>query len=207
MRRNWPELKLPGHLCNVYTAKGTTLVPLTQGNFMTTLLVTTGPESSGKTTLATQLAGALDAPLVPEIARTYLNEKRRDNPSFEYQQHDLLEIAKQQLAAEKKALRKAGEWLVCDTDLLVLMIWSDVKYGKCEPALQALFEQSLESDRRYLLCTPDMPWEPDPLRENPGDRELLFDRYLTVLEFLPVKFLTLSGSAERRFGQVLAHEY
>ena len=174
---------------------------------MTTLLVTTGPESSGKTTLATQLAAALDAPLVAEVARPYLMAKRKADPGFQYTQHDLLAIAKLQMAAEKSALKQADDWLICDTDLLVIMIWSEVKYGNCEPALQALFEQSLESERHYLLCTPDMPWEPDPLRENPDDRESLFERYRSVLEFLPVKSLTLSGSAERRFGQVLAHEY
>ena len=56
----------------------------------TEILVVTGPESSGKTTLATQLADYWKTPLVAEASRDYL--KGRDS----YQQHDLLEIAKQQ---------------------------------------------------------------------------------------------------------------
>ena len=39
---------------------------------MTRLLVTTGAEASGKTTLARQLSGALAAPLVLEASRDYL---------------------------------------------------------------------------------------------------------------------------------------
>jgi len=54
----------------------------------TEILVITGPESSGKTTLATQLANYWKTPLVTEASRDYLNGKDS------YQQHDLLKIAK-----------------------------------------------------------------------------------------------------------------
>ncbi len=51
-----------------------------------------GPESSGKTTLARQLAGYYTCPLVPEYAREYL--ERLDRP---YSEEDLFLIAKGQL--------------------------------------------------------------------------------------------------------------
>ncbi len=61
----------------------------------TEIIVMTGPESSGKTTLAKQLADCWNVPLVPEIARDYLRGKDS------YQQHDLVEIAKQQHQQEQ----------------------------------------------------------------------------------------------------------
>ena len=52
------------------------------------IVVVTGPESCGKTTLARQLADRWEAPLVSEAARDYLQNKGS------YQKSDLLKIAK-----------------------------------------------------------------------------------------------------------------
>ena len=93
----------------------------------TEVIVITGPESSGKTTLATQLSAHWTCPCVAEVARSYLKDK------ISYQQSDLLEIAKQQQDNESAILSKRPGRIVCDTDLLVIMIWSEVKYGGCDP--------------------------------------------------------------------------
>ena len=171
---------------------------------MTTLLVTTGAESSGKTTLASQLAAALNAPLITEVARDYLGEKLSADPHYQYQQDDLLHIAQRQLAAEQAALLDADQWLVCDTDLLVILIWSQVKFGNCDPALQTLYQRSLQQPRIYLLCYPDMPWQADPLRENPHDRPMLHALYLQHLQQQQATFHSLQGNARERLVQTLA---
>ncbi len=169
---------------------------------MTQLLVTTGPESSGKTTLAEQLGGALRAPLVTEASRDYLTDVYRRKPDYQYQPDDLLQIARLQHERELQALQPKPAHLVCDTDLLVILIWSEVKYGKVDPALTKLFEQSLASTQRtYLLCDPRIPWQPDPLRENPHDRNALFDRYMVKLKVLGAEFTIVTGSESERLVQ------
>ena len=64
------------------------------------IVVVTGPESCGKTTLARQLADRWEAPLVNEAARDYL--KNKDS----YQESDLLKIAKLQNAMEQEKVWK-----------------------------------------------------------------------------------------------------
>lgn len=168
------------------------------------ILATTGPESSGKTTLARDLAANLKAPLVLEASRDYLHDLYACRPGTSYRQQDLLRIAQLQLERERLALQARPACLVCDTDLLVIVVWSEVKYGHAEPALLDLFQQSLQqAPRHYLLCTPDIPWEPDPLREHPTQRAELFDRYQARLKQLALPRTTVQGNAARRLQQAL----
>jgi nicotinamide riboside kinase len=169
------------------------------------LLVTTGPESSGKTTLARALMQSLGAPLVDECSRGYLNRRLAGDPAWRYQESDLHGIAQEQRAGEAAALRHRPPLIVCDTDLLVLRIWSLEKYQRIAPNLEQLIQESLKQPRLFLLCAPDMPWEPDPLRENPGDRWRLFERYLATLQALSLPHLVLRGPHEERLQAVLAH--
>lgn len=169
------------------------------------VLVTTGPESCGKTTLARDLSAALEAPLVLEAARDYLTDLQARSPDQPYRQRDLLEIARLQLQREMAALAQSPAQLVCDTDLLVILVWSEVKYGGCEPALQQLFAQSQQlAPRHYLLCDHRIPWEPDPLREHPRQRDMLFGLYLDKLQQLALPYALVSGVQEQRLQQALA---
>ena len=171
---------------------------------MTRIYITTGAESSGKTTLARQLSAALDTALVPEASRDYLNDKVRDKPDWRYHEKDLLAIAQLQYRYEQSALATAPSYLVCDTDLLVIVIWREVRYGRCAPALLRLFKQSLHAHpRRYLLCDPGIPWQHDPLRENPHDRDALHARYRQRLQQLALDWRLVQGSPAQRLQQAL----
>lgn len=119
-----------------------------------------GAESTGKSTLCEQLARHFQTVCTVEFARAYL-------PSLEnqYTEEDLLTIAKGQLELEREALSRANRFLFCDTDIMNIRVWSEVKFGRCSPELLAL--ASNQEYDMYLLLLPDRPWEFDPLRENP----------------------------------------
>lgn len=171
---------------------------------MTQIHVLTGPESSGKTTLASTLANYWSVPLLSEQARIYLDDKT-GNSNFVYQQSDILAIAKQHVSKEYEALINRPEQLICDTDLLVLIVWSEVKFGSCDTWILKQFNQSLrENSRHYILCDWQIPWEPDPLRENPKNREELFRLYQAKLEDYGIAYTAVSGSNMQRFKQVQA---
>ncbi len=138
-------------------------------------VVITGPESTGKTTLAQALALHYQTYWVREYARIYMDHLHRP-----YEEADLLAIAKGQLASEEVAKAKASRLMICDTSLEVIKIWSEVRYNRCHPWILDKYQQ--QKVNLYLLCAPDIPWAPDPQRENPEDREALFKRYQQELK-------------------------
>ena len=132
---------------------------------------------------------------MPEVARSYL----ADRP--DYERRDLLEIARRQISAEATARVSTEGLVVCDTDLLVIRVWWEEKYGALPERLaQALAERE---PRAYLLTAPDLDWEPDSQRENPHDRLRLFDRYRNVLEADEFAYGVVSGAGENRLRSAL----
>jgi len=168
-----------------------------------------GPESSGKTTLSDALMLHFDAGRVSEDAREYLEEIERP-----YEEHDLLEMAQSHAHWFEDGPRFAEEhWemlhgdllgpprdqvsiTVFDTDILNFKIWSQEKFGRVHPEIERLVD-----DLRYdirLLCRPDIPWEPDPLRENPHDRDRLFEVWEKELKSLGAPYVIIEGEHEQR---------
>lgn len=162
---------------------------------MSRVLCVTGTECTGKTTLSRALAERLGAPLVTEVARDYLAGRGG------YDRSDVLAIARAQLAAEQAALA-AADLVVADTDLSVIQVWWEEKYGALDPWLAEALAQ--RSPRLYLLTCPDIPWEPDPLRESPNDRDRLHERYRAVLAASPHPVVEIAGLGDVRLRQALA---
>ncbi|MDX1939803.1 MAG: ATP-binding protein [Saprospiraceae bacterium] len=156
----------------------------------------TGPESTGKTTLTRQLAAHYDTLWVPEYARYYLTLLNRP-----YTQEDVLEIAKGQLHWESELTKLTDTLLFCDTDLIVIKIWLKFKYNLEDEWL----ESQLKKHRYdlHFLCDIDLPWQDDPLRENPNleDRKTLYALYLKELSLLGAPFIEISGPEEERLTQ------
>lgn len=156
-----------------------------------------GPESSGKTTLGGGLSSNFRVPWVPEFARAYLSE--RDG---RYTRADLLDIAEGQCAMEDAASEGTPPLLFCDTDMVTIRIWSEEKFAGCDRRIIALSER-----RRYdhwLLCRPDVPWEPDTLRENPHDRDRLFRVYERMLDELGKPYTIIQGQQDTRLMAAIA---
>ena len=128
-------------------------------------IIVTGPESSGKTTLCKNLSEHFKIPFAKEYARIFLDELDRN-----YTQSDLLKIAGGQLQSELN-------YQLLDTDLITIKIWSNYKYGSCDKWILDQIEKQKTEKRFYLLCKPDIAWQEDKQRENPNDREDIFEIY------------------------------
>ncbi len=151
----------------------------------------TGPESTGKSWLANELAEYYQAVCVEEYAREYLNQINKP-----YKIADVEAIAAGQCKAVETAVKTGAKMIFSDTEVLVCKIWTEVVYGYCPDSIQKLIEKQMFD--MYLLCDIDLPWEPDPLREHPHRREELFARYQKALDELGWSYAIVSGHGNNR---------
>jgi len=160
-----------------------------------------GPESTGKTTLATQLAEHFETAWVPEFARDYLQEKW-DSTGQICDVNDMLPIAFGQTKLENDALLVANKFLFCDTNLLVTKVFSEVYYNFCDPILE---KAALEHEYDLFFLTDiDVPWEKDDLRDKPDERESVFAVFKQTLMDNNKPFITLSGGKDVRLSKAIS---
>lgn len=157
-----------------------------------------GPESTGKTTLAKQLAAYYETEWVPEFARDYLQKRWEENQHI-CDADDMLPIAYGQMSLENEKLSSAKKYLFCDTNLMVTKVFSEIYYGFCDPLLN---EEALEHEYDLFFLTDiDVPWEKDDIRDKPEGRETVFSVFKQTLIDNKKPFITLSGNKESRLAK------
>lgn len=154
-------------------------------------IAVTGPESTGKSTLAKQLAKYYHTVFVPEYAREYL-----ENLGRPYDYHDVEKIALAQVSKEDSMIPEAENIIIADTELLVIKVWMEHKFGKIPGWLSEKIKQR-EYDL-YLLCDIDFPWIFDPQREHPHLRKYFFEKYRDEIEKQGFHYIIISGSRDTR---------
>jgi NadR type nicotinamide-nucleotide adenylyltransferase len=161
-------------------------------------IVVTGPESTGKTALTEALAPLLNAVLIPEFARTYVENLHR---SYDY--FDLEIIARHQVEEEKRLSEISEDRiLLMDTWLIITKVWFDVVFGKV-PDWVDCYIASSQIDL-FLVCQTDLPWVADPVRENGGKmRSILFERYCREIEHYGFKYEVVEGFGATRVRNAL----
>lgn len=160
-----------------------------------------GPESTGKTTLAIQLADHYKTAWVPEFARDYLQEKW-DKKQLICDVNDMLPIAYGQTKFENYSLSIANKYLFCDTNLLVTKVFSEVYYDYCDPLLDKAAQEH-EYDL-FFLTDIDVPWEKDDLRDKAEGRDAVFAVFKKSLVENHKPFITLSGDKNLRLEKAIA---
>lgn len=160
-----------------------------------------GPESTGKTTLARQLAEHYKTAWTPEFAREYLQQKW-DKSQLVCDVDDMLPIAYGQTQLENESLLMANQFLFCDTNLLVTKVFSEVYYNYCDPLLEKAVKEH-EYDL-FFLTDIDVPWEKDDLRDKPEGRENVFEVFKQSLIDNKKPFITLSGDQKKRLNKAIS---
>ena len=160
----------------------------------TLVIAFTGPESTGKSTLAKAVAEHYNCELIEEYARTYLQENNR-----KYSFDDLEIMARQQAQLWFGPILRKDKMVILDTELTVFKIWSQYKFDQVSPWI--LKHQKEQNIDLYLLCKNDIEWEDDPLRENQDahERDELFQLYYSEMKQNNFNFKIIDGEGERRF--------
>jgi NadR type nicotinamide-nucleotide adenylyltransferase len=158
----------------------------------------TGPESTGKSTLAQNLATHFSTVWIPEYARTYV-----ENLNRHYTYNDVEHIAYIQYEQLMNCMNLPAirRFVFFDTDIIITKIWFREVYQKIPPWMESAIAQS--GIDLYLLCAPDLAWEPDPVRENGSRREFLFQQYLQEIENYGLNYRIVNGVGERRLAKAI----
>jgi HTH-type transcriptional repressor of NAD biosynthesis genes len=155
------------------------LPPPVRAHFATRIVLT-GPESTGKSTMATLLAEHYQTRSVPEFARGYLDALRPLRQlDLICAEEDLVPIAAGQRVTEDEAARTCNKVLICDTDAIVTEVYSEHYFGRVHPIVASL-AASGRTDH-HLLFYPDVPWVDDQQRDRPHLREALFSQFEAAL--------------------------
>jgi NadR type nicotinamide-nucleotide adenylyltransferase len=178
-------------------------------------IVVIGPECTGKSTLCEQLAKHYNTIWCPEYAREYLLSRGK-----KYNYDDLLTIAKGQIKLEEEVTQSAignrllanshslpttpHSLLFIDTDMYVMKVWSEFVFGKCHPYI--LYQITERKNDLYLLCSTDLPWVKDELREYPDlkTRQKLYDIYKNLMIHQSTPWVEISGNNEERLQKAIA---
>ena len=189
-------------------------------------VVFTGSESTGKSTLATEVAKHYGVEVVPEFVRAFAEEK---GTPIKFGDHGL--IARGQMALEdeyiarlrrpalpappslaplstrasarprRSAFGAEAGLLIQDTDLLSTVVYCRHYFGRCP----AWIEEAAEQRRPdlYLLCDIDTPWIADGVRDRGhlrDEMQRLFEEAVTAAD---TARLTLSGTVQTRLGKAI----
>jgi nicotinamide riboside kinase len=145
--------------------------------------------------LAIVLSKILQGIYVNEYARNYLNKHKtytiNDLDIFAFKQNEIINNASQ----------TENNFLIADTSIIVIEIWSMLKYKKLSKSIKRLSEK--ENFDYYLLCKPDIPWKWDKQREAPNDRIKIYNAYKNLLSTRNYNYTVIGGKLNQRIKSSL----
>jgi NadR type nicotinamide-nucleotide adenylyltransferase len=163
---------------------------------MTIRICLHGPESTGKSTLATRLAAHYGCEVVPEYGRAYCEGHGTDIGMAE-----LVHIAETQDAMNRAAAAREGDRVLFDTDPLITAVWAEMMFGARDPWFDAFTGYA----DLYLLLDIDLPFVDDGLRVYAAadQRRHFFDLCKAELDSRGVRYALIQGEGDIRFSAAL----
>ncbi|MGM0620331.1 MAG: AAA family ATPase [Bacteroidota bacterium] len=165
------------------------------------IIIITGAESTGKSVLTEWLANYFQAPFLPEFAREYI-----ENLNRKYTYVDVELIAREQVSRLEAIKRKNSDapYIFLDTWLIITKIWFEVVFNHLPSWLDDQIKKTPID--LFLVCDTDLPWIPDPVRENGGEqREILQKKYIAAIERFNFNYKIVSGKNQERNNNALQY--
>ena len=166
-------------------------------------VVLIGAESTGKTTLTSDLAAALDTLWLPEYGREYWERKMARGEPNTWRTEEFAEIAREQCRRENAAARLCNRVLVCDTDSFATRVWHHRYIGDWSSVVDAIAAQHRQPDL-YLLTDVRTPFVQDGTRDGERIRDWMHKTFVEQLVAHRRPFLELEGSRSQRLADAAA---
>ena len=163
-----------------------------------------GAESTGKTTLAEDLARHFETVWVPEYGREYSERKLAAEGGYDFRSEEFAHIAARQCELEDEAARRANKILVCDTDAFVTSVW----HRRYMNARSTEVEEIVARHRRpdlYVLTDIDTPFEQDGTRDGEHVREWMHQIFAEELRAQGLPYQSVTGTREERLRQSVGY--
>lgn len=166
-----------------------------------------GPESTGKSTMATRLAAHFGCEVVPEYGRAYCEANGTD-----IDMTALVHIGQTQAAMNHAAMlrtaQNGSDIVLFDTDPLITAVWADMMFGQGQDdsyRRDPWFASFDETADLYLLLNIDLPFVDDGLRvyAKADERRRFFDLCKAELDRRGVPYAVISGDGDARFQAAL----
>lgn len=156
-----------------------------------------GAESTGKSTLAYELAAALGAQVVDEYGRSYCEAH-----GTYLDASDLLAIFHGHVAATDVAWAATTDWLLSDTDPLMTQAWAVMLLGHRLPEIDAWHAVA----DLYLVPALDLPWHDDGTRffGSSAQRQNFMDIAIAELDRRQLRWAWVRGQGAARLESALA---
>jgi HTH-type transcriptional regulator, transcriptional repressor of NAD biosynthesis genes len=174
------------------------LHPLVYRDLITNI-VFLGAPSTGKTTIAQQLATEYQTAWMPEYGREYWESHQVDRRlSLE----QLVEIAEGHLVREENLLIQSNQYLFTDTNATTTLMFSLEYHQTAAPKLIELASAARSRYDLTFLCDTDLPYEDTWDRSGEANRKIFQKKIRADLLARKIPFITLSGSRETRVAIV-----
>lgn len=164
-----------------------------------------GAESTGKSTLAVQLAHALrdighSVQTVPEYLREWCQANNR--VPLQHEQAAIADAQSQRIQVAAVAVSAAASVVIADTTAVMTAVYSDYVFGD-----QSLYSDALALNKTYdltLLMGLDVPWVADGVqRDGPHVREAVDALVRQALQRSDIAAPTIYGLSETRLQAAL----
>jgi len=162
---------------------------------LVTKVVFLGAPSTGKTTLAAEMAHACSTVWMPEYGREYW-EKHQSNRRLTQEQ--LVEIAEGHRRREDVLVLQANGTLFVDTDATTTYMFSHYYHGEAHPRLAELADQTLNRYDLFFLCEADIPYDDTWDRSGEVNRGVFQKQIRADLLRRRIPFITLRGDLADR---------
>jgi HTH-type transcriptional repressor of NAD biosynthesis genes len=164
-------------------------------------VVLIGAESTGKTTLAQQLAERFDTTWVPEYGREHWEKKvsglSMSDPLPSWSHEEFVHIATEQQARENRLARKANRVLICDTNAFATGTWHERYYHHRNARVDAI--GAGDKVDLYLLTAPDVAFVQDGFRDGEKIRDWMHEAFKTQLASGATPWRLIAGPYSARF--------
>ena len=160
-----------------------------------TRVVFLGAPSTGKTSLARELAKRYSTRWMPEYGREYWQQQQKDR---RLSLNQLVEIADIHRKREDALAEQARDYLFVDTDATTTFVFSLYYHGRAEHRLAEFADEAAHRYDLFFLCEDDIPYDDTWDRSGHGNRCVFQKRIREDLLSRNTPFVSLPGSLDHR---------